>query len=140
MTKFFKRIIYDIPYNFLKVNMYGFPTRCQSESLTLILIHLLSSLLEGVGEGRVNRPTDRRILKIFLPRFRNKSEISTDLRILQKQRFADSSICMFSLINCSENLKTLKSSQFLSDCVKSKYVIRIKSHHTLFEKENNQSK
>lgn len=44
---------------------------------------------------------------------------------------------MLSLINCSENLKTLKSSQFLSDCVKSKYVIRIKSHHTLFEKENN---
>ena len=64
VTKFFKRTIYDIPYNFLKVNMCGFPTRYQSESPTLILIHLASSLLEGVGEGRVNRPTDRGILKI----------------------------------------------------------------------------
>ena len=92
MTKFFKRKIHDLAYNFLKVNMYGFPTRYQSEYLTLILIHLASSLLEGVGEGRVNRPTDRRIVKIFLPGFRNKSEILTDLRILQKQRIADSSI------------------------------------------------
>ena len=40
----------------------------------------------------MNRPTDRRIVKIFLPGFRNKSEILTDLRILQKQRIADSSI------------------------------------------------
>ena len=39
-----------------------------------------------------NRPTDRRILKIFLPEFRIRSEILTDLRILQLQRIADSSI------------------------------------------------
>ena len=51
VTKFFKRIIYDIPYNFLKVNKYGFPTRYLSESLTLLFIHLASSLLEGVGGG-----------------------------------------------------------------------------------------
>ena len=31
--------------------MYGFPTRYQSESPTLILIHPDSSLLEGVGGG-----------------------------------------------------------------------------------------
>ena len=40
----------------------------------------------------VNRRTDRRILKIFLPGFRSKSEILTDYRILQLQRIADSSI------------------------------------------------
>ena len=40
----------------------------------------------------VNRRTDRRILKIFLPGFRIQSEILTDFRILQLQRIAYSSI------------------------------------------------
>ena len=40
----------------------------------------------------MNRPTDRRILKIILPGFRIQSEILTDLRILKLQRFAVSSI------------------------------------------------
>ena len=35
---------------------------------------------------------DLRILKIFLPGFRIQSKILTDFRILQLQRFADSSI------------------------------------------------
>ena len=39
----------------------------------------------------MNRRTDRRILKIFLPGFRIQSEISTDFPILQLQRIADSS-------------------------------------------------
>ena len=42
---------------------------------------------------RMNRPTDRRILKIFLLGFRIQSEILTpDLLIWQWQRIADSSI------------------------------------------------
>ena len=41
---------------------------------------------------RVNRRTDRRILKIFLPGFLIQSEILTGFRILQLQRIADSSI------------------------------------------------
>ena len=40
----------------------------------------------------MNRPTDRRILKVILPGFRIQSEILTDLRILKLQRFAVSSI------------------------------------------------
>ena len=40
----------------------------------------------------MNRRTDRRILKMFLPRFRIQSEILTDFQILQLQRIADSSI------------------------------------------------
>ena len=40
----------------------------------------------------MNRPTDRRILKIILPGSRIQSEILTDLRILKLQRFAVSSI------------------------------------------------
>ena len=40
----------------------------------------------------VNRRTDRRILKIFLPGFRIQSDILTDFRILQLQRIADSSV------------------------------------------------
>ena len=40
----------------------------------------------------VNRRTDRRILEIFLPRFRSQREILTDFRILQLQRIADSSV------------------------------------------------
>ena len=40
----------------------------------------------------MNRRTDRRILKIFLPGFWIQSEILTDFRILQLQRIADSSI------------------------------------------------
>ena len=39
----------------------------------------------------MNRRTDRRILKIFLPGFRIQSDILTDFRILQLQRIADSS-------------------------------------------------
>ena len=40
----------------------------------------------------VNRRTDRRILKIFLPGFGNQREILTDFLILQLQRIADSSV------------------------------------------------
>ena len=40
----------------------------------------------------MNRPMDRRILKIFLPGFWIQSEILTDFWILQSQRIADSSI------------------------------------------------
>ena len=40
----------------------------------------------------MNRRTDQRILKIFLPGFRIQSETLTDFRILQLQRIADSSI------------------------------------------------
>ena len=40
----------------------------------------------------VNRRTDRRILKIFLPWFGSQREILTDFRILQLQRIADSSV------------------------------------------------
>ena len=40
----------------------------------------------------VNRRTDRRILKIFLPGFRNQREIVTDFLILQLQRIANSSV------------------------------------------------
>ena len=40
----------------------------------------------------MNRPTDRRILKIILPGFRIQSEILTDSRILKLQGFAVSSI------------------------------------------------
>ena len=40
----------------------------------------------------MNRPTDRRILKIILPRFRIQSEILKYLRILKLQRFAVSLI------------------------------------------------
>ena len=40
----------------------------------------------------VDRRTDGRIFKIFLPGFRIQSEILTDFRILQLQRIADSSI------------------------------------------------
>ena len=40
----------------------------------------------------VNRRTDRRILKIFLPGFRNQRELLTDFLILQLQRIADSSV------------------------------------------------
>ena len=42
---------------------------------------------------RVNRRTDRRILKIFLPGCRIQSEILTNFRILQLQGIADS--CIF---------------------------------------------
>ena len=40
----------------------------------------------------MNRPTDRRILKIILPGFRIQSEILTDSRIIKLQGFAVSSI------------------------------------------------
>ena len=40
----------------------------------------------------VNRRTDRRILKIFLPGFRNQREIVMDFLILQLQRIANSSV------------------------------------------------
>ena len=40
----------------------------------------------------MNRRTDRRILKIFLPGFRIQRETLTGFRILQLQRIADSSI------------------------------------------------
>ena len=40
----------------------------------------------------VNRRTDRRILKIFLPGLRNQREIVTDFLILQLQRIANSSV------------------------------------------------
>ena len=40
----------------------------------------------------MNRRTDRRILKIFLPGFWIQSKILTDARILQLQRIADSFI------------------------------------------------
>ena len=46
---------------------------------------------EAMKRG-VNRPTDQRILKIILLGFRIQSKISTDLRILNLQRFAVSSI------------------------------------------------
>ena len=49
----------------------------------------------------VNRRTDRRILKIFLPGFRIQSEILTDFRILQLQRIEDSSILDFA---CNSNI------------------------------------
>ena len=52
----------------------------------------------------MNRRTDRRILKIFLPGFRIQSEILTDFRILQLQRIADSSIFWVRILDFSCNL------------------------------------
>ena len=39
----------------------------------------------------VNRPMDRWILKIFLPRFQIRSKILTDFQIQQLQQIADTS-------------------------------------------------
>ena len=55
----------------------------------------------------MNRRTDRRILKIFLPGFRIQSEILTDFRILQLQQNADSSIFFWAQIldfACNTNI------------------------------------
>ena len=46
---------------------------------------------------------DRRILKIFLPRFRIQSEILTDSWILQFQRIADSSIFWARILDSASN-------------------------------------
>ena len=46
---------------------------------------------------------DRRILKIFLPRFRIQSEILTDSWILQFQRIADSSIFWARILDFAGN-------------------------------------
>ena len=46
--------------------------------------------LPGSKKG-VNGPTERRILKVFLPEFRIQSELLTDLEILQLQWITDSS-------------------------------------------------
>ena len=43
----------------------------------------------------VNRPTDRRVLKVFLLKFRIQSKLLTDLEILQLQWITDSSIFFF---------------------------------------------
>ena len=54
----------------------------------------------------MNRGTDRRILKMFLPGFRIQSEILTDFRILQLQRIADSSIVGARILEiaCNKNI------------------------------------
>ena len=51
----------------------------------------------------MNRRTDRRILKIFLPGFRIQSEILTGFRILQLQRIADSSFCWARILDFACN-------------------------------------
>ena len=45
----------------------------------------------------VNRPTERRVLKVFLLKFRIQSKLLTDLEILQLQWITDSSIFFFFL-------------------------------------------
>ena len=54
----------------------------------------------------MNRRTDRRILKIFLPGFRIQSEILTGFRILQLQRNADSYIFCARILDiaCNTNI------------------------------------
>ena len=54
----------------------------------------------------MNRRTDGRILKIFLPGFRIQSEILTDFQILQLQWIADSSIfgARISDFMCNKNI------------------------------------
>ena len=60
----------------------------------------------------MNRRTDRRILKIFLPGFRIQSEILTDFRILQLQRIADSSIFWVRILDFSCNLNIFTHPDF----------------------------
>ena len=55
----------------------------------------------------VNRQTDRRNLKTFLPGFRIQSEILTDFRILQLKRIADSSIFWARILDFACNLNIL---------------------------------
>ena len=52
----------------------------------------------------MNRQTDRRILKIFLPGFRIQSEILTGFRIPQLERIADSSIFCARILDFACNL------------------------------------
>ena len=51
----------------------------------------------------VNRQTDQRILKIFLPGFRIQSEILTDFRILRLWWIADSSIFWARILDLTYN-------------------------------------
>ena len=54
----------------------------------------------------MNRRTDQRILKIFLPGFRIQSKILTDFRILQLQPIVDSSIFWVRILDfaCNSNI------------------------------------
>ena len=52
----------------------------------------------------MNRQTDQRILKIFLPGFRIQSEILTGFRIPQLKRIADSSIFCARILDFACNL------------------------------------
>ena len=70
-----------------------------NESVDVTLFELINASTETQTNqlyhhsiGEVNRPTDRRILEIFLPKFRIRKEVLTDSRILQFQRIAVSSL------------------------------------------------
>ena len=51
----------------------------------------------------VNRPTDLKILKIFLPGFRIQSKILTDFQIQQLQQIADSSSFWARILDSRQN-------------------------------------
>ena len=68
--------------------------------------HTLSAVLHIVlrsFQEWVNRRTDRRIWKIFLPGFRIQSEFLTYFRILQLQQIADSSIFSARILDFAYN-------------------------------------
>ena len=70
----------------------------------------------------VNRPKDRRILKIILLGFRIQSEISTDLRILNLQRFAVSSIFWVRILDFACEEVRIVDRKGCQKCVVSGYV------------------
>ena len=76
---------------------------------------------EAMKRG-VNRPTDRRILKIILLGFRIQSEISTDLRILNLQRFTVSSIFWVRILDFACEEVRIVDRKGCQKCVVSGYV------------------
>ena len=76
---------------------------------------------EAMKRG-LNRPTDRRILKIILLGFRIQSEISTDLRILNLQRFAVSSIFWVRILDFACEEVRIVDRKGCQKCVVSGYV------------------